>query len=96
MQEPGKVPTLILYHDFPEQWDHFPQEVKRELGEFLERLQRGPCSPDLLEVVTQREESYYAYRLAAGGVLYWKLECDAVSISTDVDRICILAVEFDN
>jgi hypothetical protein len=95
MQTSDGIATLRFYPDFPDEWEEFSPEMQQELGEFLERLQRGPLHPDLLAECTVHEP-YYAYQLASMAVVYWKLEYRSgfwSVISTGVEKICILAVE---
>jgi len=93
------VATLRFYPDFPSEWEEFSSEIKGELGEFLERLQKAPLDPDLLAECSVHEP-YYAYELSAPAVVYWKLEYTSglmsVIFSTGVEKICILAVETGN
>lgn len=92
-----ELPILKFYRDFADDWQTYAPEVKLEILHFLEELQKGPCSPDIL-ARCERADRYYACRLErCGAVVFWSLELDGdfLTISTPPDKICILAVEFD-
>ena len=92
----GIDPTFTFYREFPDEWQTFSTQVRLELGDFLEVLQRGPCSPELL-AKCETHDHYFGYALECGAVIYWKLEVKGrlITISTPPDKICILAVELD-
>ncbi|HKV77597.1 MAG TPA: hypothetical protein VJP02_05640 [Candidatus Sulfotelmatobacter sp.] len=92
------IATLRFYPDFPNEWEGFSPDTRQELGEFLERLQKGPLDPDLLAECTVHEP-YYAFELPAMAVVYWKLEYRSgfwSVVSTVVEKIVVLAIETGN
>jgi len=91
-----ELPILKFYREFADEWQSYRREVRQELVEFLEELQNGPCSEEILKKC-ENHERYYAYRLTrCGAVVYWALEFEgnSVPISTEREKILILAIEF--
>lgn len=90
-----EVPVLRFYNDFPDEWDTLPEAAKAELGDFLGTLQRDCCSPDFLKNC-DRHGNYYAYYLATGYCVVWKLQLNSAIVQTMFTRpekIYVLAVD---
>lgn len=88
-----EVPRIRFYEGFPDDWESLCDDVRDELGRFLESLQNEPLSPKLLETCEENGR-FYAHRLQNYAV-YWKLQfvaSELTSIFPQVEKICILAV----
>ncbi len=91
------VPPFEFYRSFVDEWQSYRPEMRQEILGFLERLQQGPFSPDLLDKC-ETHDRYYAYRLdRCGAVVYWslKFEGDLITLSRVPEKIRVLAIEFD-
>jgi hypothetical protein len=90
-----EVPVLRFYNDFPYEWEALPEAAKSELGDFLGALQRDCCSPGFLDSC-ERHDDYYAYYLATGYCVVWKLQLSSAGVQrvfTRPEKICVLAVD---
>ena len=88
-----QLPILQFYSDFINDWETLAPATRKDLADFLGRLQKHPFDPEIMNEA-QTNGDYYAYQLPDGHVIYWKVEPGRpLSILRPPERILILAVE---
>jgi mRNA-degrading endonuclease RelE of RelBE toxin-antitoxin system len=70
-----------IYESFGKDWVKLPHDVQEALAGFLEKLQRNPYDPDIQKQAAIGDSERFAYQLPKGYVLYWRVDCEVLSIS---------------
>jgi hypothetical protein len=68
------------YETFFEDWTKLPRDVQEALAGFLEELQSNPYNPDIQKQAAIGDSERFAYQLPKGYVLYWRVDCESLSI----------------
>jgi mRNA-degrading endonuclease RelE of RelBE toxin-antitoxin system len=72
-----------IWESFDEDWARLPHDVQVVLASFLEKLQRNPYDPDIQKQAAIGDSERFAYQFSKGYVLYWRVDCESLSISID-------------
>jgi mRNA-degrading endonuclease RelE of RelBE toxin-antitoxin system len=77
---------------FGEDWANLPADVREALAKFLVQLQRNPYDPDIQKQVELGEGERFAFALPKGYVLYWRVDCNSLSIDKLDVNITLLGI----
>jgi len=65
--------TITAYEEFPTDWMTLDAAAQMSIGRLLEKLQKNPYDPDLQAACEIAEEERFAYRIAEGYVVFWRI-----------------------
>ncbi len=85
---------MEVWETFGDDWAALPQDVRKAMASFLERLQANPYDPDIQKKAAIGDQDRFAYELPKGYVLYWRVDCESLSISKlDQVKITLLGLK---
>lgn len=86
---------MEIWESFDEDWARLPHDVQVVLASFLEKLQRNPYDPDIQKQAAIGDSERFAYQLPQGYVLYWRVDCESLSINKVDVTITLLGLRHD-
>jgi hypothetical protein len=82
------MPFMEVWENFGQDWESLRSDAQRALATFLERLQRNPYDPDIQKKAVLGDNERFAYEFYPGYVLYWRIDCESLSVSM-IDQVSI-------
>jgi hypothetical protein len=73
--------AIIPYEKFPLDWKTLDAAAQLSIGRLLEKLQNNPYDPDLQAACEIADEDRFAFRIAEGYVVFWRITYKSAVLS---------------